>query len=348
MANQTPNFLEKVKGFFKALSKQQLIAIIAAVVAIAVLIPVIILIPNGNNKPEETTPAETTPAATTPAETTPAETTPDNTPVAQDYKLVVVTDSAISSGKVSNHALALVIGADGKIVAARFDCAEITPELDEGGNLIAQASVTTKVELGDDYGDMGSGNWAEQTAAFEAALVGKTIEEAAAIDTTLVAGCTMPYTPFTFKALLTKAGTSELKVSFSTADPITVGLAIDSAVANSGSVTSDFAGVVIAGGKVVATMLDSCEQKFTVEDGELVAPETPAVSKNDQGDDYVMNKGAWYKQAQAFANSTVGKTVAELADLETVSDALAAAGCTMQYTTAGYKATIIKAAGYAR
>ena len=52
MANQTPNFLEKVKGFFKALSKQQLIAIIAAVVAIEILIPVIILIPNGNNKPE--------------------------------------------------------------------------------------------------------------------------------------------------------------------------------------------------------------------------------------------------------------------------------------------------------
>ena len=44
MANQTPNFLEKVKGFFKALSKQQLIAIIAAVVAVAVLIPVIILL----------------------------------------------------------------------------------------------------------------------------------------------------------------------------------------------------------------------------------------------------------------------------------------------------------------
>lgn len=346
MENKTPNFMEKVTGFFKSLSKKQLIAIIAAVVAIAVLIPVIILIPNGNNKPEETTPAETTPAATTPAETT-----PDNTPVAKDYKLVVVTDSAISSGKVSNHALALVIGADGKIVAARFDCAEITPELDEGGNLIAQASVATKVELGDDY-NMGSGNWAEQTAAFEAALVGKTIEEAAAIDTTLVAGCTMPYTPFTFKALLTKAGTSELKVSFSTADPITVGLAIDSAVANSGSVTSDFAGIVIAGNKVVATMLDSCEQKFTVEDGELVAPETPAVSKNDQGENYgdgqSMAAGAWYKQAQAFANSTVDKTVAELADLETVSDALAAAGCTMQYTTAGYKATIIKAAGYAR
>lgn len=300
------------------LSKKQLIIIIAAVVAVAVLIPVIIML---------ATPAE------------------------KDYQLVVVTDSAISDGKVSNHALALVIGADGKIVAARFDCAEITPKLDDNGALIAQTSVTTKVELGDNYGDMGSGNWAEQTAAFEAALVGKTIEEAANIDMTLVAGCTMPYTPFTFKALLTKAGASELKVSFSTADEITLGLAIDSTVSESrgnASVSSDFAGVVIADGKVVATMLDSCEQKFSITEGALVAPETPAVSKNDQGDNYKMDAGSWAKQAQAFANSTVGKTVAELADLEVVSDALKAAGCTMQNTTGGYKTTIIAAAGYAR
>ena len=355
MANQTPNLLEKVKGFFKALSKQQLIAIIAAVVAIAVLIPVIILIPNGNNKPEETTPAETTPAATTPAETTPAtttpaETTPDNTPVAKDYKLVVVTDSAISSGKVANHALALVIGADGKIVAARFDCAEIKPELDEGGNLIAQASVETKVEKGDNY-SMPKGSWANQAKAFEDYIVGKTAAEVAALDLSLVAGCTMQSTTPLFQSLVAKAFASELKVSFSTADAITLGLAINSTVSESrgkASVASDFAGVVMANGKVVAAMLDSCEQKFTVEDGELVAPETPAVSKNDQGDEYVMPNGAWDKQAQAFANSAVGKTVAELADLEVVSDALAAAGCTMQNTTGGYKTTIIAAAGYAR
>ena len=354
MANQPPNFLEKVKGFFKALSKQQLIAIIAAVVAIAVLIPVIILIPNGNNKPEETTPAETTPAATTPAETTPAETTPDNTPVEKNYTFAFAVDTSIGTTKVTNHALALVIGADGKIVAARFDCAEIKPELDEGGSLIAQASVATKVEQGDNYGGgygMQAGSWANQAKAFEDYIVGKTAAEVAALDLSLVAGCTMQSTTPLFQALVAKAFASELKVSFSTADPITVGLAIDSTVSeNKGtvSVSSDFAGVVIAGDKVVATMIDSCEQKFTIEDGALVAPETPAVSKNDQGDEYVMNKGAWYKQAQAFANSTVGKTIAELADLETVSDALAAAGCTMQYTTAGYKATIIKAAGYAR
>ncbi len=299
------------------LSKKQLIIIIAAVVAVAVLIPVIIML---------ATPAE------------------------KDYQLVVVTDSAISSGKVANHALALVIDEDGKIVAARFDCAEITPKLDEGGNLIAQASVDTKVEKGDNY-SMPKGSWANQAKAFEDYIVGKTAAEVAALDLSLVAGCTMQSTTPLFQSLVAKAFASELKVSFSTADEITLGLAIDSTVSeNKGnaSVSSDFAGVVIAGGKVVATMLDSCEQKFSIAEGALVAPETPAVSKNDQGENYKMEAGSWAKQAQAFANSAVGKTVAELADLEVVSDALKAAGCTMQNTTGGYKTTIIAAAGYAR
>ena len=328
MENQTPNFLEKVKGFFKGLSKKQLIAIIAAVVVVAVLVPVIILLA---------------------------------TPAKKDYTLVVVTDSAIDkNNKVSNHVLALVTDADGKIVAARLDCAEMTPALDAEGKVVAQDSVKTKVEQGDSYGGgtaekpaMEAGSWAKQAKAFEDYIVGKTAQEVADLDLSLVAGCTMTYTPYTFKALVAKAFASELKVSFSTADAITLGVAINSKVAASrdgskATASSDFAGVVMAGDKVVATMLDSCEQSFAISEGALVAPETAAVSKNDQGEGYKMEAGSWAKQAQAFANSTVGKTVAELADLELVSDALAAAGCTMQNTTGGYKTTIIAAAGYAR
>lgn len=320
MENKTPNFLEKVKGFFKGLSKKQLIAIIAAVVVVAVLVPVIILLA---------------------------------TPAKKDYTLVVVTDSAIDkNNKVSNHVLALVTDADGKIVAARLDCAEMTPALDAEGKVVAQDSVKTKVEQGDSYSGMEAGTWAQQAKAFEDYIVGKTAQEVADLDLSLVAGCTMTYTPYTFKALVAKAFASELKVSFSTADAITLGVAINSKVAagrnENAAVSSDFAGVVMAGDKVVATMLDSCEQSFTITEGALVAPATAAVSKNDQGEGYKMEAGSWAKQAQAFANSTVGKTVAELADLELVSDALAAAGCTMQNTTGGYKTTIIAAAGYAR
>ncbi len=272
-----------------------------------------------------------------------------NDPVEKTYTLAIAVDSAVSSNnnKVSNTALVLVLDEAGKIVAARFDSSEVTPTAGEEGNLAAVASVQTKVEKGDDYTGMAAGSWAKQTKAFEDYIVGKTPAEVATLDTSLIAGCTMASSTATFKALVAKAAASTQKVTFKTTEAITTGVAISTAVSGK-KVTADFAGTVMAGGKVVATMIDSCEQSFTVEEGVVVAGELK-VSKNEQGEAYSgMPAGPWYKQAQAFANSTVGKTAAELENLETVSDALAAAGCTMKNTTAGYKATIIKAVGYAR
>lgn len=283
---------------------------------------------------------------------TPEETTPDNTvnntPTEKTYTVAIAVDSAVnSSNKVSNTALVLVLDDAGKIVAARFDVAEVTPSLEEGA-IVAVPSVQTKVEKGDAYTGMAAGSFAKQTKAFEDYIVGKTAAEVAALDLSLVTGCTMQSTTPLFQALVAEAAASTLKVTFNTAETITAGLAISTKVATSGKVSADFAGVVIAGGKVVATVIDSCEQSFSVVEGAIVAGDLK-VSKNEQGESYSgMPAGPWYKQAQAFANSTVGKTVAELANLETVSDALAAAGCTMKNTTAGYKTTIIAAAGYAR
>lgn len=266
------------------------------------------------------------------------------------YTVSVAVDSVANKGKVSNTALVLVLDEAGKIVAARFDCSEVTPELNEDGTVKTVASVDTKVELGDAYTGMAAGSWAKQTKAFEDYIVGKTPAEVAELDASLVTGCTMASSTATFKALVAEAAASTLKVTFKTAEAITAGVAIDTTVTTgrSNKVTADFAGVVMAGGKVVATVLDSSEQSFTVAEGAITFGEFKG-TKNEQGDNYTgMAAGPWYKQAQAFANSTVGKTAAELNNLETVSDALAAAGCTMQNTTAGYKTTIIAAAGYAR
>lgn len=271
----------------------------------------------------------------------------------KDYTLALAVDTAISKGKVSNTAMALILDADNKIVAARIDTVEAKPELNAEGALVTKDSVTTKVELGAEYAGMNAGSWAEQAKAFENWLVGKTAADVAGTEFTkeLIAGCTMTSSMATFKALVAEACASANKVTFKTADAVTVGLALDTAVkaSRSGGATvgTDVAVVAIAGGKVVATAIDSIEQSFAITDGALVAGELSA-SKAEQGDSYTMPAGSWVKQAKAFAASTVGKTVAELNDLETVSDALAAAGCTMQNTTAGYKATIIKAASYAK
>lgn len=267
------------------------------------------------------------------------------------YSVAIATDSAVAdNGKVTNTGLVLVIDDANKIVAARFDSAEPTAKLDDAGAVVAVNSVETKVEMGDDY-TMPKGSWAKQAKAFEDAIVGKTADEVANLTADLYAGCTMKTTTTVFKSLVAKAFANTNKVTFTTAESFTTGIAIDSTVKSDdgAKVTSDLAGVVIAGGKVVACVLDSVEQSYTLdENGALAKSETPAVSKNEQGESYKMEAGSWLKQAQAFANSAVGKTTADLANLETKSDALAAAGCTMKYTTAGYKTTIITAAEHAR
>ena len=283
----------------------------------------------------------------------------NNTPTEKTYTLALAVDTAFGKGnKVSNTALVLVLDADNKIVAARFDCAEATPALDEAGALVPQESVESKVEKGDAYTGMTAGSWANQAAAFEAWLVGKTAADVAGTEFTgeLIAGCTMTSSMATFKALVAEAFASTTKVTFKTTESIKTGLALSTSVKSGKggkvTVTTDVAALAIVGDKVAATALDSIEQSFTIEEVEgaqtLVAGELQA-SKQEKGEAYTgMPAGAWYKQAAVFANTTVGKTVAELENLETVSDALAAAGCTMQNTTAGYKATIIKAAGYAK
>ena len=279
----------------------------------------------------------------------------ENNNTEKTYTLALAVDTTVNAkNKVSNTALVLVIDADNKIVAARVDSVEATPALDEAGALVAQDSVKTKVELGAEYTGMAAGSWADQAKAFEAWLVGKTAADVAGTEFTneLIAGCTMTSSMATFKALVAEAFASTTKVTFKTTESFKTGLALSTSVKSGKggkvTVTTDVAALAIAGDKVAATAIDSIEQSFTIEEGALVAGEVKA-SKAEQGEDYTgMPAGAWYKQAAAFSNSTVGKTVAELENLETVSDALAAAGCTMKNTTAGYKATIIKAAGYAK
>ena len=272
--------------------------------------------------------------------------TPDtpNTPVEKNYTLALAVETTVGEdNKVSNYVAVLVLDEANKIVAARIDCAEATATLE--GEALKDTTVTTKVELGDNY-SMTSGSFAKQTKAFEDAIIGKTADEVAALDLTLVAGCTMPYSPSSFKAAVAKAFATANKTTFKTAETLTVGVAASMKIAGA-KASADYAGVVIAGGKVVAAILDSNEVAFTI-DGETVTASAYTGTKADKGDSYMMPAGNWLKQAAAYSASAVGKTAAELENLDLVSDALAQAGCTMQNTTAGYKATIIKAAANAR
>ena len=317
---------------WKALTNGAKGAVIAAVVVLVALAVVITIALGGNG-------------------------TPAHTPEAETYTLVVVVDSEVGvsygAHEVSNHVLALVYDEDGKIVDARLDCAQIKPALDENGALIPQTSVQTKVEKKEAYGDMPAGTWYVQAEKFEQLIIGKTAEEVAALaaEDVYAAGCTMVGTTPVFLNLVAKAFDYDINVTFEATEDFKLGVAATSTVKagwdGSVAVTSNFAGVVLVGDKVAAVMLDVVEQTYAIENGALVANAT-VLSKNDQYYTYTgMPAGPWFKQAKAFAASAVGKTVAELADLELTSDALVAAGCTMQ-GTADYKAPLIAAANYAK
>ena len=287
----------------------------------------------------------------------------EQTPAEKSYTLSIVTDGgfgAISKNKVTNITLALVYDAEGKIVAARFDSVEASVKVTDG-EITTSNRLTTKVEKGDAYTGM-SASWANEAAAFEQFLIGKTAAEVAALnfvvdgaDAGLVAGCTMKSSMPVFQSLVAEAFAYERNVTFKTSETVTLGLAIDAKltgdVEEGAKLAADFAAVAVAGGKVVASMIDSAEATFTFEYDEEAESYKASVSykgsKNEQGDAYdaykPMASGRWYAQAQAFANTAVGKTVAELADLST--DAIAGS-CSIY--TGGYKAAIVRAAGNAR
>ncbi len=283
----------------------------------------------------------------------------------KNYTLSIVVDEGLGSvnarGKATAIALALVWDEDGKIVAARFESVEPAIALNtEGTDIVAVNRVTTKVETGDSYTGMPSGPWANQAKAFEEFLVGKTATEVAALDTSsvgpdnpIVAGCTMSSSTPVFQALVAKAFAYTRNVTFKTSETVTLGIAVDAkvsgTVADGASIAADFAAVAVAGGKVVASMIDSAEAKYNlaINEGALtITLNQYKGTKNEQGDAYdsfaPMAGGRWYAQAQAYANSTVGKTVAELNDIAIEG----VAGCTIY--AGGYKAALVRAAGYAR
>ena len=101
--------------------------------------------------------------------------------------------------------------ADGKVVAAIIDTAEVVVSnvTEEGAESIAfkdnnNGATGTKREQGDKYA-MTSGAWYVQADAYAKSAVGKTASDIATLATEGVAGCTMPYSTFAFKASLEAA-----------------------------------------------------------------------------------------------------------------------------------------------
>jgi len=120
------------------------------------------------------------------------------------------TEEKDGSNKVSTTVFAAALSADGKVVAASSDCVEVSFTFDAKGasTLDATKAVSSKKELGKNYGMVAYGNaakeWFEQAAAFDAACIGKTATEIAGligddgkgVADLQTAGCTIYVTGF--------------------------------------------------------------------------------------------------------------------------------------------------------
>ena len=118
--------------------------------------------------------------------------------IASSVENTDATEDANGKAAVSSTAVATVIGADAKVVVAKTDSIAVEIDFDAKGisSTDVAAEIKTKGELGADYGMTAAINygpqndpngdgkvleWNEQAAAFDAALVGKTASDFAAL-----------------------------------------------------------------------------------------------------------------------------------------------------------------------
>ena len=268
------------------------------------------------------------------------------------------TEEKNGNSKATITAAIVTVDADGKIVAANFDTADITVEHTADGKAVAKDEFKTKYELGDAYNMVAYGGakaeWYKQADAFKTVVAGKTLNEVKALIAegnkgtadVQAAGCTIMIHEFV--AAIEKAynnaadstvtADAALKIGFATEQ--TAADATEEKAGQNQIETTVFAAAVDANGKIVAAKTDCVQIKFTFDNkGASTYDATKAIqTKRELGDGYNMvayggAKAEWYKQADAFEGLCAGKTAAEvtafLAEGDKGTADVQAAGCTI-------------------
>lgn len=269
-----------------------------------------------------------------------------------EYKLGMgvslnMDSSATNNAQVDATCAAVVLDAEGKIVAARIDVAQNKMDVTDG-QVDPAATFLTKYEKGDDYNMVKFSNatheWYEQAAAFEQYVVGKTAAEVAGMETvvneeghavttdeTLYATCSISISEF--QEAVVKACNDEQGQSFTSDGSFKLGLAINSTADESTPATAEADGVVKmysefgaavvgADGKIISALTDATQPQITVNTaGEIVDTKFNG-TKRELKEDYNMVNYSnatleWYQQAKNFVDYAAGKTADELTQVET-------------------------------
>ena len=304
---------------------------------------------------------------------------PAEEPAEATYTLglgTVVKQSVGEKAQVDATFAAVVLDAEGTIVAVDLDVAQSKGVKDDAGVYTAEGfDARTKTEKGPDYGmtvasPIGA-EWDAQMAAFEAWAIGKTVDYVTGVElvehnghnvamneTDLYAGCTMDITAF--QGALADALNNT--VEFTTAEEFKLGLGVVTSCSvkeTSIEMYTDYAAVVTVGDVILAARLDAIQPKIGLEaDGTTTGIEDLR-SKYTKKEDYGMTVASpiaaeWYTQADAYCAYVVGKVAADLEAIELVehnghmvalNEADLYAGCTMQ--VGSYIEATVKAIGYA-
>ena len=292
------------------------------------------------------------PAAEPTAEPAPTE---EPAPPEVEYKLGLGVSLNMDSSKAGNAqvdatAAAVVLDAEGKIVACRIDVAQNKMDVTDG-QVNTEAEFLTKQEKQFDYNMVKFGGstyeWFEQADAFAAYVIGKTAAEVEAMETVvnesghivttdeeLYATCSISIADF--KEAIVKACNDEQGMSFAAAGEIKLGLAINSTADESTAATeeaegvvkmySEFAAAVIGeDGVILAALTDATQPQIKIDAAGEIVDTVFKGTKRELKEDYNMVKygnsvAEWYEQAWTFVNYAVGQTAEQLAATETVED----------------------------
>ena len=258
------------------------------------------------------------------------------------------TEEKAGSVKTAATVAAVLLSADGKILAVDIDTLEASLGMTAEGVAVAGTSFESKRDKGDNYNMVKYGGatleWYAQVDKLETVLVGKTVDEAKAIatgnDAVVAAGCTIDVTDM-IKAVVAACANAKEAGSFE-GDTLAV-----SVVCENSSSTKDateekdgvlqaeftFAAVTVKDGKTTAVVTDAMNAKATFNTaGEAVdtsAPKTKGELKENYGMSKYANTTEYYLQSAAFDKECAGKTSAEINGMKDGTDALVAAGCTI-------------------
>lgn len=264
------------------------------------------------------------------------------------------TDAADADGTsvAYSTAVAVLVGADGKILDCKIDAIQSKVSFSKEGKLTTDlaAEIKTKQELGADYGMVKASSigkeWNEQANAFAAYVIGKTVdevkgiavnEEGATTDADLAASVTIKLGDYI--GGIEKAVASAQELGAKEGDKL--GLAITSDVSGSTDATADAAGLakaynyytavsVGADGKITSSVLDASIVEVNFDTTGKITTDLASTfqSKQELKDAYGMKKASaigkeWFEQANAFATYVTGKTLDEVNGMTVTEDGLA-------------------------